>query len=64
LGITCHHPDSEKKYEELPEVRRFQVFKEKSYIFLMNILVTGGAGFIGSHIADQCIAAGTGCWVG
>jgi len=24
----------------------------------MNILVTGGAGFIGSHIVDQCIAAG------
>src|SRR5437899_5276450 len=24
----------------------------------MNILVTGGAGFIGSHIVDQCLAAG------
>ncbi len=24
----------------------------------MKILVTGGAGFIGSHIVDQCIAAG------
>ncbi|MBA2285361.1 MAG: NAD-dependent epimerase/dehydratase family protein [Ktedonobacteraceae bacterium] len=24
----------------------------------MNILVTGGAGFIGSHIVEQCIAAG------
>lgn len=24
----------------------------------MNILVTGGAGFIGSHIADACLAAG------
>jgi UDP-glucose 4-epimerase len=33
-------------------------FDEKGYIFLMNILVTGGAGFIGSHIVDQCIAAG------
>jgi UDP-glucose 4-epimerase len=32
--------------------------EEKGYIFLMNILVTGGAGFIGSHIVDQCIAAG------
>lgn len=24
----------------------------------MNILITGGAGFIGSHVADACIAAG------
>src|SRR2546430_16439161 len=24
----------------------------------MRLLVTGGAGFIGSHIVDQCIAAG------
>jgi UDP-glucose 4-epimerase len=32
--------------------------EEKGSIFLMNILVTGGAGFIGSHIVDQCIAAG------
>ena len=24
----------------------------------MRILVTGGAGFIGSHIVDQCIARG------
>lgn len=24
----------------------------------MNILITGGAGFIGSHIADACVAAG------
>src|SRR5579859_6195403 len=32
--------------------------EEKGYIFLMNILVTGGAGFIGSHIVDQCITAG------
>src|SRR5215470_8423382 len=24
----------------------------------MRILITGGAGFIGSHIVDQCIAAG------
>ena len=23
-----------------------------------NVLVTGGAGFIGSHIADACVAAG------
>src|SRR5579864_6985119 len=24
----------------------------------MNILITGGAGFIGSHVADACIAGG------
>ncbi|HKV58901.1 MAG TPA: SDR family NAD(P)-dependent oxidoreductase, partial [Ktedonobacteraceae bacterium] len=24
----------------------------------MRVLVTGGAGFIGSHIVDQCVAAG------
>ena len=24
----------------------------------MRVLVTGGAGFIGSHIADACVAAG------
>jgi len=27
-------------------------------MFLMKIVVTGGAGFIGSHIVDQCVAAG------
>src|SRR6266702_994570 len=27
-------------------------------LLFMKILVTGGAGFIGSHIVDQCIAAG------
>lgn len=30
----------------------------KALIAVMNILVTGGAGFIGSHVVDQCIAAG------
>src|SRR5258708_15087409 len=30
----------------------------KGYLFLMRILVRGGAGFIGSHIVDQYIAAG------
>jgi len=33
------------------------VFKERSELS-MRILVTGGAGFIGSHIVDQCIAMG------
>ena len=31
---------------------------DKKGYALMKILVTGGAGFIGSHIVDQCIAAG------
>jgi UDP-glucose 4-epimerase len=29
----------------------------------MNILITGGAGFIGSHIADCCLARGDKIWV-
>jgi UDP-glucose 4-epimerase len=29
----------------------------------MNILVTGGAGFIGSHIVDAYVAAGHDVWV-
>ena len=31
---------------------------DKKGYALMKILVTGGAGFIGSHIVDHCIAAG------
>ena len=33
-------------------------YYKKGYLLLMKILVTGGAGFIGSHIVDQSIAAG------
>ena len=33
------------------------------YVPSMKILVTGGAGFIGSHVADACLAAGHEVWV-
>jgi UDP-glucose 4-epimerase len=32
--------------------------EKRKGLHLMRILVTGGAGFIGSHIVDRCIAAG------
>ena len=32
-------------------------------IQMANVLVTGGAGFIGSHIAQACLEAGDSVWV-
>ncbi len=38
---------------------REHIIVEGEVVFLlMKILITGGAGFIGSHIVDQCVAAG------
>lgn len=36
----------------------FIVMQSERFLLSMKILVTGGAGFIGSHIVDQCIARG------
>ena len=30
---------------------------------MANVLVTGGAGFVGSHVAEACLEAGDSVWV-
>ena len=30
---------------------------------MANVLVTGGAGFVGSHVVEACLEAGDSVWV-